>query len=790
MQVGWIMKNVYRLLRKQLELPQYADELQRQRAGLLVSMLLGGALMALISTLITLFSGYTSIWVYLILLATLGLLLFFRLWMRRGSLELIGYLLIQTGLVLVTVVLASRGTIRSPTAIAYLLVIIAAGLLLDRRALVATVIASILALLGLALAENLGMLRPVVELTPLLVWFTYSAFFILTALFLQIILRTTLGAIRSAQEELQNRKMALFDLAQSEERYRNFIEHSFEGVWLLSFDEPIPLDLPPEEQVRRIQYRGYITECNDALARMYGYRSRDELIGRRLISLYGGAPKEQNTRSTLALVRSGYRSSERETQEVNSRGEPVYFLNNAVGIIENNRLVGVWGAQRDVTTRRLAEQALQRRTNQLASLNRIGAAVSTLQDIKGVLHEVLTQLQLVLPLDVFFAVLYDEQTNQISYPLLYDSGQFWDQPPMPLEPYMWLYPVLTERRSLQVNRTAGEIEADRQRLPQRQLGETAQASASLLFAPMQVGARLVGALSVQSYTFDAYTNEHLDFLTLATQQIAISIENARLYESLQRELQERVRAEAEVQQLNQELEQRVFERTAELEAAVRELESFSYSVSHDLRAPLRAIDGYSRLLLADYQSALEGDALVYLDNVRKAAQRMGVLIDDLLKLSRVTRAELKWGHVPLSQLAEEIIAGLRQQEPERAVEALIQRSLNARGDPNLLRIVLENLLGNAWKFTARQPQAQIEFGATQQDGQRVFFVRDNGAGFDMRYADKLFTAFQRLHGVEEFDGTGIGLANVKRIITRHGGRVWAEGEVDQGAAFYFTLPAA
>jgi PAS domain S-box-containing protein len=784
------MKNLLHRLREQFELPPYTDELQRQRAKLLVAMLQGGAVMALISTLVTLFSGSTTPWVYLIYLATLGLLLFLRLRMRRGSLELIGYLFVQAGLVLVTIVLATRGTIRSPTAIAYLLVIIAAGLLLDRRALIATVIASVLALLGLALAEYFGLLRPAIEISTLVIWFTYSAYFILTALLLQIILQTTEEAIRSAQAELQQRKLALFDLAQSQERYRNFIEHSFEGVWLLAFDEPIPLDLPAEEQVRRIQHSGYIAECNDALARMYGYHSRDELIGRRLLNLYGGAPNEQNTLATLALVRSGYRSSERETQEVNSRGEPVYFLNNAVGIFENNHLVGLWGVQRDVTTRRQAEQALQRRTNQLASLNRIGAAVSTLQDIKGVLLEVLTQLQGVLPLDVFFAVLYDEQTNQVSYPLLFDAGKFWEQEPMTLEPYMWLFPVLTERRPLMVNRTPQELEDDRLRYPQRKLGNSTQASASLLFTPMQVGPRLVGAISVQSYTFNAYTSEHLDFLSLASQQIAISIENARLYEGLQRELQERVRAEAEVQQLNQELEQRVFERTAQLEAAVRELESFSYSVSHDLRAPLRAIDGYSRLLLTDYGSALEGDALVYLDNVRKAAQRMGVLIDDLLMLSRVTRAELKWGRVSLSRLAEEIIAGLRQGDPERAVEVRIQHALTVRGDPNLLRIALDNLMGNAWKFTARRSEAQIEFGALQQAGRRVFFVRDNGAGFDMRYADKLFTAFQRLHGVDEFEGTGIGLANVKRIITRHGGQVWAEGEVDKGATFYFTLPEA
>ena len=326
MQVGIIVKNLIQSLRRKFKLPVYSDELQRQRANLLVAMLHGGVILVLVSSLVTLLTGVTSSWVYLSFAATLVLLLLFRLWMRHGSLELIGYLLIQSGLILVTVVIVVRGTIRSPTAIAYLLVIIAAGLLLYRRALAATVVASILAMFGLALAEVFGLLRPAWQFSPLITWFTYSSFFVLTALILRLVLETTLDAIQRAQNELHQRQLALFELAQSEERYRNFIEHSFEGVWLLAFDEPIPLDLPPEEQVRRIQYTGYIAECNDALARMYGYRHRVDLLGQRLLGLYGGAPNEENTRATQALVRSGYRSNELETLEVSRNGEPVYFL--------------------------------------------------------------------------------------------------------------------------------------------------------------------------------------------------------------------------------------------------------------------------------------------------------------------------------------------------------------------------------------------------------------------------------------------------------------------------------
>ena len=265
------------------------------------------------------------------------------------------------------------------------------------------------------------------------------------------------------------------------------------------------------------------------------------------------------------------------------------------------------------------------------------------------------------------------------------------------------------------------------------------------------------------------------------------VKGVGIFTAIIRDITERVRTENQLKEYREHLQVLVEERTLQLEAVNIELESFSYSVSHDLRAPLRGIDGFSKVLLEDFADRLGSDGQGYLNRIRAASQRMAKLIDDLLNLSSMTRAELHTEPVDLSQLVRDIADDLQRSEPGRRVSFRIAEGLIVNGDKVLLRVALDNLLGNAWKFTGERSQAKIEFGVTQKDGKSVYFVKDDGDGFDMAYANKLFVAFQRLHRATEFEGTGIGLATVKRIIHRHGGRIWAEGEKGKGATFYFVL---
>jgi signal transduction histidine kinase len=283
---------------------------------------------------------------------------------------------------------------------------------------------------------------------------------------------------------------------------------------------------------------------------------------------------------------------------------------------------------------------------------------------------------------------------------------------------------------------------------------------------------LIVGFSSEAAAFQPYSTEaDFGYFRMLARHVSVLLNNSHLIAELDRER----------------LQLRVM--NAQYAEANQELEAFSYSVSHDLRAPLRSIDGFTQILLEDYANKLDPQAQGYAQRVRAAAQRMGELIDDLLQLARVSRAEVARQRVDLSGLARTVVAEFMAKDPERRVEVVVGEGLFADADPHLARVVLDNLLGNAWKFTMNAEHPQIEVGAMQHEDQQTYFVRDNGAGFSMKYVEKLFRPFQRLHTVAEYPGTGIGLATVRRVIDRHRGRIWAEGTIGQGATFFFTLPA-
>ena len=527
-------------------------------------------------------------------------------------------------------------------------------------------------------------------------------------------------------------------------------------------------------------FDGYFKRLNPVWEKTLGY-TQAELLAKPYLYFIHPDDREPTIAEVRNLTDKGTNTFEFENRYRCKDGSYRWLLWNATPALEQQLLYCI---AHDITDRKQAEFALQRQLE----VDRLIAKISTRfinlpsDRISDGLDRALQEIGQFSRVDISFVLRYSDDSSPPHVVRQWvPEGNASPIPPMHALPFeIFARKNFPQGQGQQHHKTLVEI-TNVAELPQEMGKGPSQAVLYQAFValPLSYEGEIVGWVGIGSLLpVDSWPRGYRHLLRMVGEIITNALQ--------------RQQAEAEIRQLNRELEQRVSERTEQLAASNRELESFCYSVSHDLRAPLRAIDGFSQALVEDYETQIDDMGRDFLQRIRGATQRMGQLIDDLLALSRVTRQELHWETVDLSALATKILQTLQQLDGDRQVEVAIAPTPPTQGDPRLLQVMLENLLGNAWKFTAKSPHPRIEFGvltakSSSRVEQHVYFVRDNGAGFDMTYVDKLFGAFQRLHHSSEFPGTGIGLATVQRIVNRHRGRVWAEAEVDRGATFYFQL---
>jgi PAS domain S-box-containing protein len=603
--------------------------------------------------------------------------------------------------------------------------------------------------------------------------------------------------------DISARKQAETALRESEEKYRSITENMSDGI----------SELDPQ---------GIIKYISPSIERILGY-NKEELIGSSafdlvhpedrdlVISTYMDGVKTQSERN----MEQRYKRKDGTYIWLRSSGRPLYGSDGkAIGMIVNSNIIterkhveNLMSMQSEVLKILISDRPAQQTVEEIVDLIKQATGL----DAVGVRLRSGDDYPFVASLGYSEEFLKAENTLTYNYP---DGGLCRnDDGTISLECTCGMIisgksdpdnPLLTPGGSFWTNNSLLFLdvppEADPRLHPRNRCIHVGFLSLALI--PIRAGAEVIGLLHLADRNQNSFTPVTIPFY----EGIGISIGVAL----------SRKRAKEEIIRLNKELGNKVNERTSDLhntqlallnlvddlnqsvkstalanrklEETNNELKAFSYSVSHDLRAPLRSIDGFSLALLEDYQEKLDDTGRNYLNKIRAATQHMGLLIEDLLKLSRVTHAEFQIQSIDLSKIAQLISETFQQNNPEKDIKMTIQKGMIINGDFNYMEIALTNLLENALKFTGKQKKPLIEFGMTLTEGKTIFFIRDNGVGFDMAYVDKLFSAFQRLHSADEFPGTGIGLVTVKRIITRHGGQIWAEGEVGKGATFFFTLP--
>jgi PAS domain S-box-containing protein len=563
-------------------------------------------------------------------------------------------------------------------------------------------------------------------------------------------------------KDITARKQAEETLRESEKQYRSVIENI-------------------QDVFYRSDIQGRLLMGSPSGVRMFGYDTVDEMIGLPLDSFWPD-PRERERLLTQMRITGSVKDLEAVLKKRDGATFNASFTAHFL-CDEHGKLLGTEGIIRDITERKRAEEALkqyaeqaQRRAEQLATMNEIGRAVSTLQGLDSVMEIIYRQVQRIAPVDAFYVGLYDPEHEQVTFPLMYDMGSRYSEPALPLAEAPWMAHVIHTGKPFMLHRTVEDLQTPFL----GGIGNVQRKSASILIVPLWRGERVMGVLSVQSYTLNAYTDEHAEILTGIGHQAAIAIENAQLYEQAQQEIAERRRVQAEREQL-----------IAELEAQNAELERFAYTVSHDLKTPLVTIRGFLGLVDKDAREGNVERLKTDMARITEATDKMQRLLSELLELSRIGRLMNPPQAMPFEAIVREAVGLVRGRIEVRGVQVDIASNLpTVYGDRARLVEVVQNLMDNAAKFMGDQSNPRIEIGQRgfDADGRPVLFVRDNGIGIEPQYHERVFGLFNKLDTQSE--GTGVGLALVKRIVEVHGGRIWVESEgMGKGSTFYFTIPA-
>ena len=650
--------------------------------------------------------------------------------------------------------------------------------------------------------------------------------------------------------DISARKKVEMALLKSEERYRSFVQCSGEGICLFEFEKPISLKLSLKEQVKALYKYGYVGACNDKFAEMYGFSKGDELVGKKLAEFHGSDNNPENIAALTNVAASNYRIVNEVTDEIDKNGNKMYVSNNIFGIIEDGYLKRVWASQNDVTEQKRITKTLEESEKKYRLL--IESATDSIvilkdglvQYVNHVLIELsgYTEEELIGKSFIDF-VAVEEREKVLAYhkkrmegeikPIRYETyAHKKNGEKVPFEIVSSVYTYKEEKANLVFMRDISERKrAEEEIRKSRLLLRTMIDSLNLWLAVVDLEGNYLIANQYYTKTFNLSLNlienhkfeEHFEPELFKKHkafkdQCLIEEKTINVYYELEFEkgkiinvfgnytplrdnngkifgisialmdITKQKEIERQILVLNQTLEDRVEKRTTQLENANKELEAFAYSVSHDLRAPLRAISGFTKILYEDYFEKFDEEGKRLGNIILNETIRMGQLIDDLLQFSRLGRTAMHLSLVNMKQMAQQIFEETKKQYPDKEVHFVLADLLPVKVDIGLIRQVWINLLSNAFKFSAKKEKIEINISCIQNKNEIIYSIQDNGAGFDMKYIDKLFGVFQRLHNPKDFQGTGVGLAIVQRIIARHDGRIWAESEIKKGTTFYFLIP--